>query len=222
MGIPVLIFGKSGSGKTTSLRNFKDYGLISCIPKPLPFKGEAVKRYVIDDAAVICQMLLASKTNKIVIDDAGYIMTNFYLRNKNEGNKFGVFDDVAKNFKEIVDTASSLPDDKIVYIIMHSETTDSGETRPLTIGKMLNDKINLAGMFTICLISEYADGKYMFKTQTRGLDCAKSPIGMFDFSIDNDLAIIDAKIREYYGLKDKPEANKAETKTETKNESEAK
>jgi hypothetical protein len=107
---------------------------------------------------------------------------------------------VARNFKEIVDTAISLPDEKIVYLIMHTETTDAGEMRPLTIGKMLNEKINLAGMFTICLFAEYADGKYQFRTQTRGLDCAKSPIDMFDFSIENDLAVVDAKIRDYYGL----------------------
>lgn len=220
MGIPVLIIGKSGSGKTTSLRNLENYGLISCISKPLPFKASGVKRVVSDDATAICQMLLASKTSKIVIDDAGYIMSNFYLRNKDSGSPFAVFDDVARNFKEIVDTAASLPDDKIVYILMHTETTDLGEIRPLTIGKMLNEKINLAGMFSICFISEYSDKKYMFRTQTLGMDCAKSPIGMFDFLIENDLALVDQKIREYYGLKDtKPEANK---ETKTKNESEDK
>jgi hypothetical protein len=220
MGIPVLILGRSGSGKTTSLRNMKDYGLISCISKPLPFKSDAVKRFVSDDKTTICQTLLEAQVDTIIIDDAGYIMTNFYLRNKNSANSFAVFDDVARNFKEIVDTVASLSDDKIVYIIMHSETTDLGEVRPLTIGKMLNEKINLAGMFTVCLISEYVEGKYIFRTQTRGLDCAKSPIGMFDYSIDNDLAVVDAKIREYYGLKGAtPETDKT---AEIKNESEAK
>ena len=43
MAIPVLIIGKSGGGKSTSLRNCVDndnWNLINVLGKPLPFKGK--------------------------------------------------------------------------------------------------------------------------------------------------------------------------------------
>jgi hypothetical protein len=46
MGIPVLILGESGSGKSASLRNFSEneIGVINVASKPLPFKSK-IKPY---------------------------------------------------------------------------------------------------------------------------------------------------------------------------------
>ena len=83
MGIGVLIIGKSGSGKSTSLRNFKqeDVGIINVISKPLPFKNtNGLKTVDTDNYEDIKMILEKSKAKSIVIDDAGYLMTNQFMR----------------------------------------------------------------------------------------------------------------------------------------------
>ena len=93
-----------------------------------------------------------------------------------------------------------LDDDKIVYFLHHCETTEAGKLKAKTIGKMLDSQLTVEGMFSIVLYC-HADGvNHHFITQSDGTTTAKSPMEMFDLVIDNDLAMVDAKIREYYGL----------------------
>ena len=204
----VLILGQSGSGKTASLRNIDNrFGVIEVINKPLPFKSD-IKPYVTDNFDEIIKILSSekSKAKSIFIDDAGYILTNFYLKNKTATNPFAVFDQLAIGFTKIIQTAMAAADDKIIYIVMHTDTDINGNVLPLAIGKMLNEKINIAGLFTICLLSEYENGKYVFRNQTKGNDPAKAPIGMFTTpTTDNDIMLIDNTIREFYDIKIKKE-----------------
>ena len=77
---------------------------------------------------------------------------------------------------------------------------------PKTIGKLLNDKVNIEGLFSIVLRAKKVDKNYYFFTQATDGDVAKSPIGMFDeLYIDNDLKVVDDKIREFYGINNKEE-----------------
>jgi hypothetical protein len=63
----------------------------------------------------------------------------------------------------------------------------------------LDDKVCVEGMFTIVLHSMKLDGKYVFATNTDGLDVTKSPIGMFDEEyIENDIQLVINSIRDYY------------------------
>ena len=205
MAIPVLIIGKSGSGKSTSLRNCvgnAEWGLVNVLNKPLPFKGK-IPQIVTDDYTKVMQTLAGSKAKSIVIDDAGYLITNYFMRNhstKGAGNQiFTMYNTLADNFWNLIEFIKTLPNDKIVYIIMHEDTNDFGDIKPKTIGKMLDEKICLEGMFTIVLHALKLDGKYVFATNTDGLDVTKSPIGMFeDTYIDNDIQLVTTKIREYY------------------------
>ena len=50
MGVPVLVMGRSGSGKSRSLKNFteEELGIISVIPKELPFRNKR-KMFVTTD-----------------------------------------------------------------------------------------------------------------------------------------------------------------------------
>ena len=83
---------------------------------------------------------------------------------------------------------------------MHEEKNEMGESKPKTIGKLLDDKVCVEGMFTIVLHALKLDGKYVFATSTDGLDVTKTPIGMFDSEyVDNDLNAITKTIRNYYG-----------------------
>ena len=66
---------------------------------------------------------------------------------------------------------------------------------------MLDEKVCVEGLFTIVLRAMKKDGRYIFRTQTDGLDVAKSPIGMFESEeIDNDLKLVDDTIRSYYNI----------------------
>jgi len=206
MGIPVLILGSSGSGKTTSLRNFKDIALVNVLNKPLPFRGGAMlKSVVTDDMDRIAKIIKDCKSRSILVDDAGYCLSNYYKINA-YSKSWDVYKDLAIKFSSMVEAATNAPNDRIVYFTMHTEELPSGTIQPLTVGKLLSEKFNLCGMFTICLLAKYLDGKYIFQTQTTGHDPCKSPMEMFSNRlIDNDLKIVDNTIRAYYGILNKQE-----------------
>lgn len=210
MGIGVLIIGKSGSGKSTSLRNFKseDVGIINVISKPLPFKNtNGLKTVDTDNYADIKKVIEGSKTKSIVIDDAGYLITNQFMRkhaNAGGGNAvFSLYNDIADNFWNLTETVKKLPDDKIVYFIMHEDKNDFGDIKPKTIGKLIDEKVCLEGLFSIVLRAKKVDKNYYFFTQSTENDVAKSPMGMFeDLYIENDLKNVDNIIREFYNVKE--------------------
>lgn len=208
MGVPVLILGESGSGKSASMRNFKadEIGIINVNGKPLPFKNN-LKTFNCDNYGKITELLKKSKAKSIVIDDSQYLIANEFMRNaKTPG--FQKFTDMGVNFWQLIKGVENLPPDKIVYFLHHIETNDSGRQKIKTIGKMLDEKITLEGMFTIVLKTSVHDGHYCFSTQNNGLDTVKTPMGMFKSEeIDNDLKMVDDTIRSYYNL-DKKGAEK--------------
>jgi len=213
MGIGVLIIGKSGSGKSTSLRNFKsdEVGIINVISKPLPFKNvNGLKTVDTDNYADVKKVIEGSKTPSIVIDDAGYLITNQFMRkhsNTGGGNAvFSLYNDIADSFWNLTEQIKKLPNNKIVYILMHEDKNDFGDIKPKTIGKLIDEKVCLEGLFSIVLRAKKVDKNYYFFTQATDGDVAKSPIGMFDeLYIENDLKVVDDKIREFYGIANKEE-----------------
>lgn len=210
MSIPILIIGKSGSGKSASLRNFKadEVDVINVESKPLPFRNNFVTIDT-DDYRAVCKAIKNSKKKVVVVDDAGYLITNAFMRghaSQGAGNSmFNFYNQLADNFWKLITYIKSMDKDedknKIVYIIMHDQKNDYGDIKPKTIGKLLDDKVCVEGMFTICLRSMVQDGRFVFRTRSDGFDVTKTPIGLFDTEeIDNDLAFVDEKIRNYYGL----------------------
>lgn len=211
MAIPVLIIGKSGSGKSASMMNLdpSKTALISVLGKPLPFKGK-FDQVVTDDSAKIIGIVKAAKRNIIVVDDVGYTMTNMFMRDHAAGGGgnavFTLYNNIGDKFWNMIEAVRKIPEDKRVYFIMHEEQNDFGNVRPKTIGKMIDEKVCLEGMFTICLRCIVSNGKHVFRTQSDGLDVAKTPIGMFDdLEIPNDLAMVDKAICEYYEIGGKTE-----------------
>lgn len=207
MGIPVLLLGKSGSGKSASLRNFQpgEVGIINVLGKPLPFKGK-LPSVVTDNYDTVYTVIAKSKTDSVVIDDAGYLMTNQFMRghaSTGAGNAiFSFYNDLGDRFWSLVRfVVERTPGNKIVYFIMHEDKNDFGDIKPKTIGKMLDEKVCVEGMFTIVIRATISNGKHVFKTQTDGFDVCKTPIGMFESAeIDNDLKLVDTTIREYYEI----------------------
>jgi len=212
MGIPVLVIGKSGSGKSTSLRNFgeKEIGLINVSRKPLPFKKKFESTVNTDDYETIIKCLSKTAKNSIIIDDAGYLIVNMFMRghsNAGTGNAvFGFYNKVGDSFWSLVEFVKSLPANKIVYFFMHEDKNDFGDVKPKTIGKMLDEKVCLEGMFTVVLRALKANDRYIFRTQSDGMDICKSPMQMFEeLEIDNDLKLVDKTVRDYWEISDEEE-----------------
>ena len=212
MAIPVLVMGRSGSGKTYSLKNFKpdEVGIVSVEKGRLPFRSQlkVVRIPAYEKSENVTSMAQAntakyawlmgviqkSKTKAIVIDDSQYLMALFDRANE---KGYDIFTNMAANFRNLIHFINELPeDDKIVYFLHHTEPDADGREKVKTIGKMLDEKLCVEGCFDIVIYC--ADHK--FYTQSNGQSTAKSPEDMFELEIPNDLKAVDVAIREYYGL----------------------
>ena len=202
MGVPVLVMGESGSGKTFSIRNFKpdEVGIFSVEKGRLPFKGDfkVKKRATYKDIGGIFK---DPKLKRYVIDDAQYLLVNeLFDRAKEVG--YQKYTDMAVNFRNLIHGINySLPDDVIVYILHHTETdSNTGKVKAKTVGKMIDQYLTLEGCFDIVLLAETDGKEHYFITQSDGNTTAKSPLGMFPEKIDNDLQKVDEAIRSYWSL----------------------
>lgn len=203
MATIVMIYGQSGTGKSSSLRNFESgqVSVVNVSGKPMPFRKK-LPSFRTDNYVKIMNAINNAQTKSIVIDDATYLMVDEFMRTaKQQG--YQKFTDMAKNFFDLIETARNLSDDKIVYFMGHSETDANGNEKFKTIGRLLDEKVTLEGKFTIVLKTVVQDGKYLFQTHNNGQDTVKSPLGMFEEDyIENDLAAVDAVIREYYEIEE--------------------
>jgi len=220
------IVGESGTGKSTAVRtlNPKETVIISCVGKPLPikgwkknytpFKGDKGNFFVSDLANEIisCMSHISDKRKdikNIVVDDWQYVMSNEYMRRASEKG-FEKFTEIGKNAWSTLNKSKSLREDIKVFMLTHSDTQpgefgSSPVVKIKTIGKLLDDKINPAGLFSILLYTdvnkkENGQMEYRFVTNNDGNYPAKSPMDMFkDLYIPNDLAFVAKSIDEYYG-----------------------
>ena len=223
MGIPCLILGDSGSGKSTSLRNINPSkaALIQCVKKPLPFpngkswlnwSNETKTGSIIhtDNSQTICKAIAAlPKYGKeiIIIDDFQYTMANEFMRrvlDKESGNQaFAKYNEIARYAWDICMAAQNAPDNVRIYLMSHVQQDEYGKTKIKTIGKLLDEKITLEGLFTIVMRAIRHDGQYVFTTQNSGSDTVKTPMGLFESeTIENDLNQIDKLISQYYGIQE--------------------
>lgn len=201
MGIPVLVLGASGTGKSTSLRNFKkgEVGVLNVASKPLPFRGKLDVANT-DDYEVIKNTLMKNTFNAYAIDDSQYLMAfENFARAYEKG--YDKFTQMAVNFNLLLNTAiRGTSNDTIVYFLHHPEYDELGHIKAKTIGKMLDQQLVVEGLFSITLLAQ-TDGDH-YKFITNGFPPAKSPLGMFEErEIDNDLKLVDTAIRDYWGLK---------------------
>jgi len=219
MAVCVLVLGQSGTGKSRSIKTLdsKEVLVLQCTSKEMPFRLNGKK--VVDvshplkdkngvtrpSEDLICAYASKWTGNTIVVDDFGYLMTNEFMARTFEKG-YDKYNEMAlKLFNVIKFCKEQLPKDKIVYFVMHEEVNDTtGYVKPKTLGKLLDDKVCVEGMFTIVLRCMMQDGKHIFKTNNSG--CAKSPEDMFESEdIENDLQVVNNAIREYYELDKKEE-----------------
>lgn len=219
MSLPVLVIGRSGSGKTYSLKNFNqsEVGVISVEKGRLPFKSDikvaripkfeqgadgaelspaqinAARYSWIERAVQTC------KVKSVAIDDSQYLLANELFDRAYEKG-YDKFVTMAKNFRDLIHFINDMDDDdKIVYFLHHSELDADGKEKVKTIGKMLDEKLCVEGCFDIVLYCQ--DNKFF--TQANGQSVAKTPEQMFEATeIPNDLKAVDTAIRKYYGMKE--------------------
>lgn len=160
MALPVLVIGRSGSGKTYSLKNFgaDEVGVISVEKGRLPFKSDIkvakIPRFDNGDYSPaqinaaryswLETVIKNSKTKSIVIDDSQYLLANELFDRVNEKG-YDKFTSMAANFRNLIHFVNELEDEnKIVYFLHHSELDSDGKEKVKTIGKMLDEVLHFS------------------------------------------------------------------------------
>lgn len=207
MGECIIVYGKSGTGKSRSLKNFAEDEIlfVNTINKRLPFPKKFKYEYRTAKADGVKNALKKMPCKTAVIDDFGYQQTAKFMAEhtkKQGGSQFDLYNSIADDaYNLIMFIKDELPEDVIVYLIMHEESNDYGETKLKTIGKLLDQKVCVEGLVTVCLRAmKEGTNKYFFRTQSDGQDISKSPEEMFPLQIDNDLKAVTDRVREYWGL----------------------
>lgn len=201
MGNAIFIYGKSGSGKSRSLKNFAEdeIFLVNVNGKRLPFNKKFKYTGKSADVRTIIDQLQKMPCKTAVIDDAGYIMTDMFMKGHTGGDQFKLYNTIADEMYTLVASIQRLlPEDVNVYLTFHEERSDNGDSKLLTIGKLLDQKICLEGLVTVVLRCIVKGGQHLFITNSDGSDIAKSPEGMFEMEIENDLKMVDDRIREFW------------------------
>ena len=218
MSEQVLILGRSGSGKSTSIENLdpEKTAVINVVGKSMPFKGWKRKYNVenknyyasrsYSDIILVINRFVQLGKEVIVLDDVQYLMSGEFM-DKAKISGWDKYTDMAANFYNLIEkTIKPISREKGVYFFLlgHTDESDQNNIKMKTIGKLLDEKIIVEGLFTIVLfaegrITENKPLKY-FRTQGLGNDSCKSPRGMFEeMEIPNDLNYVLTKIKEYEG-----------------------
>ena len=215
------IVGATGTGKSTSIKhlNPEETYIINVAKKELPFKGSEKlynvekRNYVeLDDANDISRKLKAISEKaphikNIILEDSNYVM-GFTMLDKAMEKGYEKFSVMARDTVTMIKTARQLRDDMTVFYFSHPDTIEDGGDiigyKMKTSGKLIDNQINLEGLFTVVLytnVEESKDGsvQYGFVTNRFKKVPAKSPDGMFsELKIPNDLQLVVNTLNEYY------------------------
>jgi len=218
MSNTVLVIGRSGSGKSSSLRNLepKTTFIISVLDKPLPFKGykklyipikgwdDKQGNYLATDdwqRIIKCIQMINQKRPEIktlIIDDIQYVLANEFMKRSSERG-FDKYSEMGMHYWSIINTAMGCRSDLLSFFLSHNEIDSNGQSKVKTIGKLLDEKITIEGLFTTVLHTIVNDDEYSFLTQSDGTHNAKSPLGMFEEKlIENDLSLVIKKLNDYF------------------------
>ncbi len=217
-----MLLGKSGTGKSTSIKtlNPKETIVVNVLGKRLPFKGssslyskENKNLFRLDDYTQVIKMLeqIPEHVKNVVIDDSIYIMRKEYFSRAKEVG-YSKYTELAQHFQQIISTCEKMREDLNVFLVLHSEDITSDNTttgyKVSTIGKLLDTQYNPVEVVPMVLYSsvKYDDkgnasyGFYTHRTKEGNVEIpAKTPAEMFeeDF-IPNDLGLVVKKMAEYY------------------------
>lgn len=245
MGKVSMIMGSSKAGKTTSLRTLDSTKTIvfSPLSKGLPFDG-SMRKYTVwnKETNPTGNLIRTSSSRAIVawlkhisekmphitvaiVDDNTFVTAKELDRRRDE-KSYEKFGDIAHDFLELAEVANSLRDDLNVYILHHVTEIGDGILTPksikaATFGKMIDERLQgMESQFDIVFLAMKMiddNNNISYKFKTRAVDAnIGTPMNMFDEEyIDNDLQMIDTRIRCYYSgdCEEKPVKVKDQKKT---------
>lgn len=233
MSRAILVIGESGSGKTTSAEflNPDETYYINSDGNGLPFAGwknkyNTTKKnyYETSDIDKVEDVLEKISTNRpeiktVIIDTINALMldremsVNFRMRKSgNESREKWM--DLAMEVYDLILKSRNLRDDLVVVFMGHITTYEDnyGTTKVclVTNGRKL-EKIKLETKFKVVLLTRVdmkgsGNNEYYFETQASN-STAKSPRGMFEFKIPNNLDFVIKRIREFEEQETKEENN---------------
>ena len=193
------VLGRSGTGKSSSLRHLKKadgVGYITATGKPLPFKND-IPQFHAKNYGELAAIIKTSKAPIIVIDDFNYFMS-FEEFSKANIKGYDKFTEMAVNVVNIIELITKKETDQRFYILAHSEQNDEGLLKLKTTGKMVSDKFVPEGLTNQVIETAVIDGEFVFKVKTDGTGI-KTPLGMFEAdTIPNDLKELDEAIVNFY------------------------
>lgn len=196
-----LILGNSGTGKSTSLRNYQakdSIGYITATGKKLPFKND-IKQFHAKNYAELKAAISQSKAEVMVIDDFNYFMS-FEEFSQASVKGYEKFTQMAVNVVDVIELITKKETDQRFYIMAHSEVNETGQLRLKTTGKMVSDKFVPEGLSNQVIETAVVDREFIFKVKTDGTGI-KTPLGMFKEdqpTISNDLKELDKVIKAFY------------------------
>jgi NAD kinase len=196
----VLVISKSGTGKSSSLRNLKkgEASVVLCSGKELPFRSD-ISTLVPKSHLDVINAVEKANAPIVVIDDANYLMS---FEEMNRATEIGYvkFTQMATHMFDIFQAIIKKESDQTFYVMAHSAETEDGSIKFKTTGKMLSEKIVLEGLTNILITNEItSDGEFVFRVRTDGTG-VKTPLGMFKTEVvPNDLVIVDKAIKDFYG-----------------------
>ena len=221
----VMLLGKTGTGKTTSIRtlNPEETIIINVLGKKLPFKGsnslynaEKKNLFRIEDYQQMINLLQACDkqphVKNIILDDCIYIMRKEYFKRAKESG-YGKYTELAQHFQQIISTCEQMREDINVFMILHSEDVQSDKVivgyKVSTIGQLIDNQYNPMEVVPMVLYSAIkfdekgkpTYGFYTHATMEGTIQIpAKTPNEMFDEDfIPNDLGAVVKAMNEYYG-----------------------
>ena len=211
----ISIIGGSGLGKTTSFRNIagdESVIIFRTSKKPFSFRNK-LKEWNSDSktgdyvmatdyefiTAALGVMANTYGKKVLIIEDSTFLMTDFFMSTAKQTG-FEKFTNNGLGYYNLIKAAENLPDDVTVYMVNHIDEDANGFKKVKTIGKMLDEKVDIVSLLTIVLEAKFMGKQYVLETnKSNERDLSKSPMGMFeDKRVPNDLALVDNAIREYY------------------------
>ena len=227
MANKVLITGESGSGKTYALRTLdpKTSFIICPDEKNPPFKGWRNNYIMANKEGVFhpgtCNYYKTTKwedirsvmkfvsekrpeIKTIALDTITYAMIGEFM-DKAETKGYDKFTQMGSNVYKTLKIIDGLRDDLTVLVLAHTDTESFNGVDKTTFsvpgGKLVKDVVKPVGMFVIALETlvekKGDDVNYYFMTHNNTTNMAKSPEGMFEAKIPNDMNAVLKAIAKY-------------------------